>query len=219
MQINIKSNIKQLTRSLNETQRKRIPFATSRALNDVAATAALGTLREKAERVFEGGATRYTKTGFRYNRSNKQNLTAEVFIDPSRADYMKFQIAGGTRFPKNKAILIPTRNTKLNKFGNIKRGTYNQIINNKQKYFSGVPKGLSGAHNEGIWERYGRQTKRGGQRIRMVAKFIKDAGYQPLFPFAKTTEGVVFSRNDGVANRFRVRLREALAKKKPVKMR
>ena len=212
MQISIKADIKKLTRGLNDIQKKQIPFATSRALNDVARQAASKTLREKAQDVFEGGATSFTKSGFRYEKSNKQNLTAKVFIDPARAEYMRFQIAGGTRFPKNRALMIPTTHTRLNKFGNITRGTFNKLINDRTKYFSGIPKGMQGASNEGIWERYGRNYRgRGGQKIRMVAKYRKRGQYQPLFPYAETVEGVVFGRKDGVAERFRKRLAEALA--------
>lgn len=214
MQISIKADIKKLTRGLNDIQKKQIPFATSRALNDVARQASTKTLRERADKVFEGGATSFTKSGFRYEKSNKQNLTAKVFIDPARAEYMKFQIAGGTRFPKNRALMIPTTHTRLNKFGNITRGTFNRLINDRAKYFSGIPKGMQGAANEGIWERYGRQTKRGGQKIRMVAKYRKRGQYQPLFPYAETIEGVVFGRKDGVAERFRKRLAQALAIRK-----
>jgi hypothetical protein len=215
MQISIKADIKKLTRGLNDIQKKQIPFATSRALNDVARQAASKTLRERADKVFEGGATSFTKSGFRYEKSNKKNLTAKVFIDPARAEYMKFQIAGGTRFPKNRALMIPTTHTRLNKFGNITRGTFNKLINDRSKYFSGIPKGMQGAANEGIWERYGRQTKaRTGQKIRMVAKYRKRGQYQPKFPYADTVAGVVFGRKDGVAERFNIRLQAALRSKK-----
>lgn len=211
MQINISSNINQITRGLNDIQKRQIPFATSRALNDVAKTAAMKTLRHKASRVFAGGATRFTLTGFLYRRSTKKNLTAEVFIEPQRGQYMQFQVGGGTRFPERRKILVPTNNTRLNKFGNITRGTYARIINDRQKYFSGIPKGLSGNSNLGIWERYGRSRRYpAGRRIRMVAKYIDRAQYSPIFPFAETTRGVVFGRQDGFAVRFNKRLAAAL---------
>lgn len=215
MQISVKADIKRLTRGLNDIQKKQIPFATSRALNDVAATIAMKSLRQKAQEVFEGGATGFTKTGFRYEKGNKNNLMSKVFIEGARAEYLKFMIDGGTRFPKNRAIMIPTKHTKLTKLGNIKRSEYAKIINNRAKYFSGIPKGMQGAAFEGIWERYGRQTKaRTGQRIRMVAKYRGRAQYQPKFPYADTVAGVVFGRKDGVAERFNIRLQAALRSKK-----
>lgn len=211
MQISVTSNVAELTRGLNDIQRKQIPFAASRALNDVAKTAAMKTLREKAKRVFAGGATRFTLTGFLYRQSTKKNLSAEVFIEPQRGEYMRFQIGGGTRFPDRRKIMVPTNNTRLNKFGNIPRGTYSKIINDRTKYFSGIPKGLSGNSNLGIWERYGRSKRfPGGKRIRMVAKYIDRAQYSPVFPFAETTRGVVFGRQDGFAVRFNKRLSAAM---------
>jgi len=214
MQISVKADIKALTRGLTDIQRRHIPYATSRALNDVAATVALKSLRQKAQEVFEGGATGFTKTGFRYEKSNKQNLMAKVFVEGARAEYIRFMVYGGTRFPKNRSLMIPTKHTKLTKLGNIKRSEYAKMINDRTKYFSGVPKGLQGEHLAGIWERYGRRTRRGGQKIRMVAKYRGRGLYQPVFPYADTVAGVVFGRKDGVSERFRKRLAEALASKR-----
>ena len=220
MRINVSSNIRSVTRFLDETQKRQIPFATVGALNDVAFKAGPGrggrVLAEKADKVFEGGATGFTKKGFKVNKANRQNLTAEVFVDKAQAEYMRFQIKGGTRFPERRALLISTQHTKLNKYGNITQATYARMINDKGKFFKGVPKGKIGDQYEGIWERYGRQTKRGGQRIRMVARYIDRAQYRPLFPFAETLNGVVFSQQDGIEVRFRKRLEQGLrsAKKK-----
>jgi hypothetical protein len=215
MRINVSSNISTVARFLTDVEKKQIPFAASQALNDVAKKAAMVDLREKAKKIFAGGATRFTQTGFLYRKSTKKNLTAEVFIEPKRGKYMKFQIDGGTRFPERRKIMIPTNNTRLNKFGNIPRGTYARIINDKTKFFSGIPKGLAGEDNRGIWERYGRSKRYpSGKRIRKVASYIDRAQYRPIYPFAETTSGVVFGRQDGFALRFNVRLAAALRSRK-----
>lgn len=213
MQISVTSNIREVSRGLNRIQRKQIPFAASLALNDVAFEAGPKgkVLAEKADKTFKGGATRFTQRGFKVKKATKRSLTAEVFVDERQAQYMRFQINGGTRFPLRNALLISTERTRLNRFGNITPATYKQIINNKQKYFKGVPKGKSGQNYEGIWERYGRSKRHpGGQRIRMVARYIDKAQYRPLFPFADTTQGVVFSQHSGIAVRLRKRLEQAL---------
>lgn len=213
MQINVSSNIKEVTRGLNAVQRKQIPFAASLALNDVAFEAGPKgkVLAEKADKTFKGGATRFTQRGFKVKKATKRDLTAEVFVDKNQAQYLRFQIYGGTRFPLHKALMISTDKTRLNRFGNITPATYKQLINNKTKYFKGVPKGKSGQNYEGIWERYGRSKRYpGGQRIRMVARYVDKAQYRPLFPFAETTQGVVFSQQSGIAVRFRKRLAQAL---------
>tara|TARA_S200002703_G_C3795496_1_gene245602 strand:+ start:2103 stop:2759 length:657 start_codon:yes stop_codon:yes gene_type:complete len=213
IQINVSSNIRDVARGLSSIQRKQIPFAASRALNDVAFEAGPKgkVLADKADKTFRGGATRFTQRGFKVKKSNKRDLTAVVFVDEAQAKYMRFQIRGGIRFPLRNALMISTDKTRLNRFGNITPATYRQMINNKTKYFKGVPNGKSGQNYEGIWERYGRSKRYpGGQRIRMVARYIDKAQYRPLFPFAETTQGVVFSQQSGIAIRFRKRLAEAL---------
>ena len=213
IQINVKSNIADVSRGLSRVHRKQIPFAASRALNDVAFEAGPKgkVLADKADKTFQGGATRFTQRGFKVKKSTKRDLTAIVFVDEAQAKYMRFQIRGGTRFPLRNALMISTDKTRLNRFGNITPATYKQMINNRTKYFKGVPKGKSGQNYEGIWERYGRNKRYpGGQRIRMVARYIDKAQYRPLFPFGETVEGVVFSQQSGIAVRFRKRLAEAL---------
>ena len=165
-------------------------------------------IKDEDVKVFEGGATGFTKRAFRYKPSNKRNLSAEVFTSDNH-EYMKFMIEGGTRFPDKRAIRVSTKHSKLNKYGNFTRATVQKMINDKKKYFTGVPKGMPGA-GAGVWERYGRKTKSGGQKIRMVGVFQDNAQYRPLFPFGEFTEGVVFSRNDGFAIKFRQRLEEAI---------
>lgn len=207
MRVVISDNIKDITRSLNNRHKRQIPFAASQALNDVAKEARLVS-NAQTDKVFEGGATGFTKRAFRYKRSNKRNLSAEVFVSDNH-DYMKFMIEGGTRFPDKRAIRVSTRHSKLNKYGNFTRATVQKMINDKKKYFTGVPKGMPGA-GAGVWERYGRKTKSGGQKIRMVGVFQDNAQYRPIFPFGEFVEGVVFSRNDGFAIKFRQRLEAAI---------
>lgn len=210
MRISVKSDLKQLTDKLNYFQKKQIPYAASLTLNQLAFDISRKTMPEKADDTFQGGATPWTKKGFKYKKSNKLNLTAEVFIDQVQKKYMKFMVQGGTRFPDKTAILVSTRFSKLNKYGNFPKGKVGEMLGDKRKFFSGQPKGQPNKP-AGIWERYGRGSKAGGQRIRLVALYTSDAQYKPLFPFGSFVEGVVFSRNDGFAKRFRYNLERALA--------
>jgi hypothetical protein len=213
MNINVSANVREVTRSLNAIQKKQIPFAMAGALNDVAFKAGPKgrVLGKQADKTFAGGAPPFTQRGFKVNKATKQNLTAEVFVDKLQEKYMRFQIKGGTRFPERKSMLISTDKTRLNRFGNITPATYAKLINDKTKYFKGVPKGSAGQQYEGIWERVGRSKRKpGGQRIRMVARYIDKAQYRPLFPFAQTTAGVVFGQQGGITDRFRARLKQAL---------
>lgn len=216
MEIDIRDNIREVTKGLSRTQRKQIPYAASRAINDILYPLAKKELPKEMDDAFQDGATPFTKRAFRYTKSNKKNLSAIVFAGDKQDEYLKFMVEGGIRFPKNRTLIVSTKNSKLNKFGNIPKGTLNKMLDDKKKHFKGVPKGQPWL-GEGIFERYGRKRydkkrKRVIQgRIRKVASYVDRAQYQPLFPFAQVAEETVFSREGGIARKFRRRLQEALA--------
>lgn len=211
MRIEVKTNIKELTRGLTSIQKEQIPFAASQTINQLAFEISKKVLPKKTQEVFAGGATAFTQKAFNYTKSTKKTLIARVFIDEKRESYMKFMIAGGTRTPNKRAILVATDSSKVNKFGNIPRGTIQQMIDDKSKFFKGVPKGRQGQQYEGIWERYGRSTKAGGKRIRMVGRYTGEAQYKPLFMFADYAQNIVFARQGGFNERFKANLERALA--------
>ena len=226
MQLNVSSDIAKTVRFLDDSFKKQVPFATSRALNDVAGeltkkrgkNSVLGKATNRTFRKKSGsvGATNHTRTGFKFQNSSKRNLTAWVFWDEARGDFMKLQVAGGTRFPKRRKLMISTKNSKglIDQFGNFKQDRVTEALENKQKFFSGKPKGFPSA-KAGIWERYGRSKKKpSGRKIRMVAAYADSGRYTPLFPFAKTVEGYVFGRSNAFTKRFRIRLAEAQRKRK-----
>jgi hypothetical protein len=215
MDLKLSADFKKLSKGLNSMQRTQLPFVISKTINEVAfATIDRNNpegVKQKAKDTFEGGATPFTVGGFRFRKSTKKNLTAYVFVESAREKYMKFQIKGGTRQPHNKTILVPTKNIKLNKFGNLTRATRNKLFDDKKKFFEGIPKGLTGENNRGIWERYGRnKANPSGQRIRMVANYVGQAQYRPKFPFKKTVEGVVFGQKRGIGRTFEKNLKLAL---------
>ena len=191
----MKSNIKEVARKLETKYRKQIPYATARALTDVAQHAQKEANRQTTKK-FEGGATAWTRRSFAYRRANKRNLEAQTYLRDDH-EYMVKQIKGGTRYPKRRAIMAPARGTRLNKYGNITRGKQQQMITNKDKYFS---------QNDAIYERYGR----GGSKVRKVANYIKRASYRAKFPFYEIVQGIVGSRTVGFKARFNKRLAEAI---------
>ena len=158
--------------------------------------------------------TKFTQTGFAVKKAKKTDLTAVVFVTEKREDYMKLQVDGGVRHPKNNAIIIPNKSNSsdIDKYasGNLTKGAVNKIKKQKDKYFFGIPKGNQGS--EGIWERYGRTATGSvsGARIRQVAKLSKQAKYKALFPFTSIGNGVAFSRSKGFDSHFAKRLRFAL---------
>lgn len=205
MEVSIEHNIKQVTRGLSDFQRKQVPFATSLALNDVAFGLSRKHMPGELDSTFEGGATPYTKRAFKFKKSTKRKLISSIYTDERTHPYMNLMVHGGQRLPKRKAILVPTKHLRKNRYGNVTRGKLQTLINDKQKYFAGKPKGFPGA-GEGIWERYGR-----GNRIRMVAKYEDAAQYSKEFPLQRIGTRYVLSAGVGFEPRFRERMRRALA--------
>ena len=220
MQIDIRSDIKELTRSLNRIQRKQIPFATSKALNATAFDVRK-TLQDALD-IHLDNPTSYTKRGVQVEKSTKRNLVAKVGFRSrkfgkgqgkiTQAEYMKRQIKGGTRFPQGQAIPVPVpSNMRPNKFGNIQRGKIDRLLADKDKYFSGTPKGGKGG--AGIWQRMPANSKRAksrnkGGRIRMVIAWEPKAQYSGRFPFRQIVARTV---RKNFRLRFDTSIRQALA--------
>ena len=212
MRLSIKHNINEVTKGMSSIQKKQIPFATMLALNDTAFDLQR-VYKAQTKQKFDQ-PTKFTQTGFAVKKAKKTDLTAVVFVTEKREDYMKLQVDGGVRHPKNNAIIIPNKSNSsdIDKYasGNLTKGAVNKIKKQKDKYFFGIPKGNQGS--EGIWERYGRTATGSvsGARIRQVAKLSKQAKYKALFPFTSIGNGVAFSRSKGFDSHFAKRLRFAL---------
>lgn len=170
MEITLKSDIKELTRKLDRIQKKQIPFAASDALNSTAFDARKSI--QDSLPVHLDRPTPRLVSSVQVKKSTKKNLIAVVGF-PGRgfgktkwketpADIMSRHIRGGTRRAKRRALAVPTKHTKLNKYGNIAniRGKIQKYLADKDRYFSGIPKGMAGDKNAGIWQRMPPNSKR-----------------------------------------------------------
>ena len=214
MQISVKSDVKQLTKSLTRIQRKQIPFATSKALNNVAFDVRK-SLQDGLD-IHLDRPTPYTKRGVQVEKSTKKKLVAEVGFrsktfgkgqgSVTQASYMERQIKGGLRTPKGSAIPVPiVKNLKLNKYGSITKNKINNALGNVNKFFSGKPKGAkSKGTGEGIWERYGGKRN---PKIKMIISWNKTTDYQARYPFKNI---VTQSVRKNFRKRFDNAIREAL---------
>jgi len=118
-------DLRTFRRSLDEIGRKQMPFATALALNDTAEDVEEAwelELEEKLDR-----PTPFTKRGIYKRRATKSRLTAEVGFKTIQAGYLKYQMQGGVRRPKGRALLVPAK-TRLNKYGNMPKGSVARTI-------------------------------------------------------------------------------------------
>jgi hypothetical protein len=198
MRISVTADLADLKRNLTRTEKDQVPFATSVALNNVAADVA-NAITAQMERYLEN-PTPFTlkayqsRTGtFKGTRSTKKRLWVDLIPGKIQAEYLRFQIAGGTRTPNQKAIFVPTRLAPKNKYGNVPKGTRRRIISGKGSYFVA---GQREQKTPGVY-------KRVGDKLEPMAFFVDKAEYKPIFPIDKISQGVT-------RNRFRQRFREAL---------
>ena len=128
--------------------------------------------------------TPFTKRDFFINKAKKNLLVGVLLMKDIVANYMHFQIEGGTR-QTGKRIPVPYQpNARLNKFGNI-IGKKTGLIK-KSTQFMGTVGGT-----EGVYER----TKDG---LKLIIGFERSVNYTPRFPFytiASKFSNSVFDKN------------------------
>lgn len=200
MRVNVSADLRRLTASLRNLEREQIPFATSLALNSVAADVANAITDQMETKLdnptpFTLKAYQFKPNSFRGQRANKRNLTA--VIDPAEIQkaYLKYQIEGGVRFPKQAKIFVPTDKAPKNQYGNVSRANRRRFIDSKGKYFTA---GTKEGKTPGIY-------LRGEARVEPMAFYVDRAEYKVRLPVQKIAAGVVRSR-------FERRFREAMAR-------
>ena len=168
MQIKISSNVKEVSLWTKTVHKKQIPFATAMAINDTLR----GLKKEMAKQTVKKlhRPTKTTQNGFLFSRASKRKLVGRLFLKDFVEKYLRFQIDGGIRSPGHK-FAVPTKNSKLNKFGNIV-GKRTGLIKNSKQFFATV-NGVSG-----IFERTNK-----GNKIKLIHALVKSATYKTKFPF------------------------------------
>lgn len=190
MQVSLKSNIKEFTKSLTRTQKQQIPFATSRALNDTAIDVQNAEVKGIQIR-FNNRKKWWMKrqpTGIKVNFSDKRKLWVDVYTN---AKFAKIQEDGGVKTPKGRAIAVPAEGLpkRLRKAGGARK-----LLDSNKKAFS-TPKGIF--------------KRRGKKRYPILQQFsyATSVTVKPKFKFYKTAQVATdrkFKRN------FYKRLAEAI---------
>ena len=179
MNIDVRSNIAEVTKNLTKVQKDQLPFATSLAINNVATEVAYAVTKQMQYDLDR--PTPFTLKAFmsgnRFNgkRATKRSLYATVEAKPIQNDYLIYQVEGGMRLPKKRTIAVPTKNARLNRYGNVSNRRRGLVRNSKQ--FVGEVKGI-----EGIWERTGGKRSPG---VRLIHAFEESVTYRKRFnPYA-----------------------------------
>tara|TARA_R100000734_G_scaffold19136_1_gene18418 strand:+ start:8134 stop:8721 length:588 start_codon:yes stop_codon:yes gene_type:complete len=167
MKVNVKDNIKEVTKWTTSVQKKQIPFATSNAIN----TTLFQLKKEMAKQTVKklDNPTPFTQRGFFIEKAKKSKLFGALFARKEVADYLHYQIEGGVR-ASGKKFAIPTSNAKLNKFGNIPNKKGGVVKKKNQKIMT--IKGMTG-----VYETHKDRT------LKLIVAFKNSATYKIKFPF------------------------------------
>lgn len=190
VELSIKDNIKEVTRYLKDVQRRQVPFATSRAMNDAAIEAqkaqqaAIPTLFNNRKKWW----LKQQPTGIKVKFSNKADLHAAVYSD---AYFAEIQEEGGVKVPRsNRVFAIPADSTpkKYRRSGGAR------------EYKQEKPRSFS--LDSGIF------IRRSKKRIELVFTYAKQAVVHKRFGFVNRAKTVV---TGGFAKHFETRMAQALA--------
>jgi hypothetical protein len=210
----MKADIKQATRKLRGAQKKQIPYATSRALNDTAYQTMQHAKSEAKRRLHK--PTRSTLKGIVYKKTNKRDLVSKVFISSrwefSGVDVAKYlgpNIVGGSRELKRSEKLLRNRGILpagkfltpapgwTNAAGNLKPGVLTRVLSQLSAFQQqGYNANISGKSKKRaayiqnakfyVIQNVGIFTRRGG-KSQPVLFFADRPTYRVRYPFKKIT--------------------------------
>lgn len=121
---NVTSNVDQV---LGFTARihPQFRFALSLGMNNVMRKAREGAVSLLDREIDK--PTPFTRGGFFLLPARKDRLTATLGIKDKQAEYMVYQVKGGSRAPKSVALRLPAT-VQLNDYGNLPAGVIKQLI-------------------------------------------------------------------------------------------
>lgn len=192
VKIDVRSNADEVLKKLNVFQKKHIPLIVSDALNEVGVDA-VNALRSQFAKKLDRPKPDTVKSPILF-KAKPKDLSALVFIKDkwnkgkAPAEYLEPMLEGSTRLPEKNFVITPRDVTKTNRFGNITKAQRTKYFEDKEKYFTGIPKGFPQA-KYGIWERMGGGAS--GESIRKVVNLAKSQRFAKRFDFFKTINGVV----------------------------
>ena len=185
--INLSSNVAEVTAKLRKDLQRQVPFAASRAINELAFDTR-EFIKDQMDVYYEGGAVSYTKNAIFSTKSTKRDLVATVFVggkDEHRINYILNTIDGGTATPRKKALTDPVgKNISLTAKGlNIPRYAIGRMLA-KPGYFVHEfnPKRRKNQKTPMPTGVYYRSKKGGKMTIKLMVVFKKEDQHIPSFP-------------------------------------
>lgn len=170
---------------MDELERDAFPLALTSAMTRSMYQISNVFLRKEIDRYVEGGAVRFSKSGILYKAASLSNVYAAVYYtdDPKRR-YLSTITFGGDALPHPNTpshVLIEPVNQKVNKHGNIPRGSLKRKMGQKHLYFVGRP----GNRPYGLYRRY---KKKNPDLIMRLEKWKREQ--KAIFPAPQRSKRV-----------------------------
>lgn len=174
MPIELKVEIRGLkeVEALLKGYEKQMPFAIAKALTDTAKdvqTELMRTMPQVLDR-----PTKFTQRAFGVEKATKRSLQSRVFIKRIQAEYLRWQVEGGTRRDSGKGFGVP-RKRKRNQYGNIP-GRRKGLVKGRSEFIATIN------GKTGVWRR------RPNRKLELMVEFEKETKYEPKLPFYKIAE-------------------------------
>ena len=195
--VNVSSNYKKLSRSLDQVGRKQLPFAFAKTLNETMKAVEKYTVARTYPRAFDVRNRAFFKaamfTGSAVKRATKTKLRVSARDRFDRGN-LQLHATGGTQRARSGRIAIPSRFTKATRGA---RGVRKAL---RPRAVVNTPKGFidRDGPRDAIYQRYGR----GGKQVRMLYVLHRSARIPKRFRFCEDAEGItrqvspkLFARN------------------------
>lgn len=216
MQIDIRSNVKDVSRWLSDAEKKQIPFATVYAMT-LTAREAKDEEISVMRRVFDR-PTPYTLNALQVHPAKKTNMIAKVefkegFGGTPAKRFLNPEVDGGVRSQRSSerqiapllkgySYLVPARGMALNSYGNVTGATMRKILSQLKLSVNSDANASNALRSRKkrkaqayfIPKRGDMVMERKGQTVQPVLIGVRSPQYPKRFPFYQTAERVVDAR-------------------------
>jgi hypothetical protein len=212
MQVDIRSNVREVSRWLDDAQKKQLPFATVYAMTLTARDVRTEEVNVM-KRVFDR-PTPYTLNALAVKSATRKSLVASVefkeFGGTPAKRFLNPEVHGGPRSQRSSEIqiapllkgysyLVPARGIALDAYGNVTGGTMRKILSqlkvsrNADANASGSARSKSKRKSQAFFvSKKGRIVfERTSSGIKPVLVGVRSPNYSKRFPFYETAGKVV----------------------------
>jgi len=186
--VNVSSNYKKLSRSLDQVGKKQLPFAFAKTLNQTMKAVEKYTVARTYPRAFDVRNCAFFRaamfTGSAVKRATKTKLRVSARDRFDRGN-LQLHATGGTKRARSGRIAIPSRFTKATRGA---RGVRKAL---RPRAVVNTPKGFidRDGPRDAIYQRYGR----GGKQVRLLYVLHRSAKIRKRFRFYEDAERITRS--------------------------